>query len=303
MDEAFARIQVGRPLGLPAMASIQNIFLIESKQRDGSVRMIPCMSAKAKLGLCLSRPDIVEYIQPEESSATTCTWVGKRVKGKEVRSEFTIEDAKTALLVDRGGTDEGKKANNYNKHPKIMLSWRACGRLADMIGADILLGIATREELEEEMEQQRAAREDAADAIARGEFRPGAVEAPPQAKPPRDFLAEHTALRQSLTDAIASKSKPALAAFRKAYDGFKAAAPAELSEDIQRHYAEEMGKARKEAKPGAASNGPPPVPPSSPTATPAAPAAAEAPAAKPASPYLPPDKRGDSYDGPEEPFS
>lgn len=292
--EAFARIQIGRPLGIPAMASIQNISFIENKKTG---LRTACMMARQKLALCLSRPDIIEYIEAETISNTKAVFIGKRIRGrKEQRYEFTIEDARIAGLVDRGSTEEGKAGNNYTKHPSPMLQWRACGRLCDLIGADILTGIATREEVDDEMTQQREELEALAAAAGRGELRQ-TLDAPPQAKPARNFAGEAESLKKQLIDAVAAKSKGDLAAFRKAYDVFKAEAPAELSESIQRLYSEEMGKARKAAKPDGAANGTPPVPP------PSSPAAAAPPAAKaaPPAPAEPPPGAGDAWEAPADP--
>jgi hypothetical protein len=309
-DDGFARILIGRPLGIPAMASIQGIALIDQKSTGLKV---PCMYAKLKLAILQSHKDAIEYIRPKKGGLTntSATWLGKRVGEEEVEYTFTIEDARIAGLVGRGSSQQQRgdgqqvSMNNYDRHPGPMLQWRACGRLCDIIGAKELNGITTREDLEDENAQLRAELAELADAAARGELRQ-TLDAPPQAKPARDFGAEAAALRKALTEAIASKSNKAMKAFREAYDKFKTDAPSELSEEIQRFYSAEVGKARKAERPDSASAAAPPVPaavgaapaPQAPASQPAAP-----PAKKPESPYLPPDQRGDSYDGPEEPFS
>lgn len=300
--EGFARVLIGRPLDIPAMASIQGIALIDQKSTGLKVA---CLYAKLKLGVLQARKDKIEYIRPKPGCLTNtlATWVGKRVGEEEVEYTFTIEDAMIAGLVGRGQPDKsGKSTNNYDRHPGPMLQWRACGRLCDIIGAAELNGITTREDIEDENAMLRAELEELATAAGRGELRQ-TIASPPQAKAARDFLAEHGALRQQLLSAVAAKSKTDMAAFRKAYDTFKADAPTDLSEDIQRLYSEEMGKARKAARPDSASAAAPPPP--------AATAPAQAPAAPPSSPatppattgYLPPSQRGDSYDGPEDPLS
>ena len=77
-DEGFARILIGRPLGIPAMASIPGIALIENKSTG---LRTACMYAKLKLGLLQSRKNVVEYFRPKELTNEKATWVAKRRGG------------------------------------------------------------------------------------------------------------------------------------------------------------------------------------------------------------------------------
>lgn len=319
-DEAYARIQIGRPLGISAMASIQGIALIETKDRDGVVRKTACMYSKLKLGLLQSRRDVIEYIRPKKGclTNTSATWIAKR-RGDidEVEYTFTIDDAKIAGLVGRGDgktNSAGVSMNNYDRHPGPMLSARACGRLCDIVGADVLWGLATREDLEDEARMARRQLEELADAASRGELA-HALGAPPQAKPGKDlaaFAAEGEDIKRAFAAAIAKRSGPELKAVRERFAAFKAEAPAEVSELVQIEYNRLAGEAKK-ARGAAPAPTPAAAPaakepePATPTpagskgsAAPATPAAGDEPKAS-TSPYLPPEQRGDEYDGPEEP--
>src|SRR6202012_2378429 len=141
-EDAYSRIITGRAIGLPAMASIQGIALIYNSKADS---FTPCMYAKTKTALLLSRNDIIEYFRPTEITDKSATYTGKRKGQPEVSYTFTWDDAVRAGLVGRG---EGK-GNNYDMHPRAMLQWRAAGRLADILGGDVLNGIASREDVDD----------------------------------------------------------------------------------------------------------------------------------------------------------
>lgn len=238
VEEAKARILIGRAIGIPAMASIMAIALIENKRTGLKTA---CMYAKLKLGLLQSRTDVVEYIEPREISATKSVWVGKRKGRPEVPYEFTMDDAVTAGLWSRGKTDEGRENNNYTKHPKAMLSARACGRVCDIVGADILNGLATREEIEDENKQQA---QDLADSAARGNLAvelargdgsiDAAVGTSPAAPPPRDFEVEAAELKSGAANALTADERATL---RSIILKWAEIAPKHISDDVKKHCA------------------------------------------------------------------
>jgi len=282
-DEAYARILIGRPLGIPAMASIQGIALVEN-QKTGL--KTPCMYAKLKLALLQSRKDVIEYIRPKKLGDDEAIWVAKRVgPGEEpIEYRFTIEDARVAGLVGRGDgrtNSAGASLNNYDRHPGPMLQWRACGRLCDIIGADVLNSLATREDIEDEERSERELRA-AAEAATRGQI-PAHVPAPPQAAatPARDFAAEAEALKQEISDAVGARDRDRIKAMRETFKRFSAEAPKDLVDECQRFYNMTVGEAKKVA----------PAPAPTPTPAPT----------QPRGQYLPPEKRGDAYDGPDFP--
>ena len=291
-EDAYARILTGRAIGLPAMASVQGIALIYQQKQDS---FVPCMYAKLKVALLLSRSDVIEYIRPVELTDKKAVWVGKRVGQPEVPYEFTWEMAERAELVGRGMDKEGKTKNNYDRHPIAMLSWRAAGRLADIIGGDVMNGIASREDVTEDEE--------------RGETTPARGTVPETVKasvPARDWAKEAGALKDRLTAAVSTNDHAAMKDVRAAFKTFETEAPVEFSQDVLRFY--NMVKSEtKKADP------PPKDPGANPTATAAAQRAAQAARTGAASPatastaapkaaeYLPPNQRGDSYEGPGHP--
>lgn len=277
-DDAYMRILLGRAIGIPAMASIQGIALFENKKGD----LMPCMYAKLKIALLLSRNDIIEYIRPDDQNdGKQAVWRAKRKGQAEQVYRFTWEDALVAGLVGRG-TGPNAEKNNYDRHPAPMLSARASGRLADIVGGDILNAIATREDLEEENERPDV---------------PATPTSPPAgAVPARDWGKEADEIKSLISQAVASKSNDQVKAARKAMAKFQEEAPAEFFEAVQTFYSMAIPKKPKpEQAAGSATATASPGTSSStsvmPTTTPA----------KPQAEYLPPEKRGDSYEGPDQP--
>jgi hypothetical protein len=250
----MARIMTGRSLGLSAMASIQTINLIwNPKANDGQGTFTTVMYARAKLALLYAAHKVIEYIYPVELTNERATWVGKRRGSpKEIPYTFTVEDARIAGLVDRGSDDKGKAGNNYNKHPGPMLEWRACGRLCDILGADILLGIATREDVEDEIRQQRELTEAATEFLAKNKTleeklaeRPAPTPPPPIAAgvaAPRDFEAEAAQIKRDILEAVKTKDAALKRRVRATFQSFEASAPRELTASLLEFYSATMGK-------------------------------------------------------------
>jgi hypothetical protein len=119
------------------------------------------LAADFKVALCQRDGHQIETVVREKE---TCTVRGRR-KGSETWVELTID------------LDEAKLAGwtrnpLYNTRPGDMLYHRTSGRVADMIGADVVHGIATIDDLEDiPVEVEQAARP----AIARSADVPGAL--------------------------------------------------------------------------------------------------------------------------------
>lgn len=135
-EEAIARIMYGRTLGLSAIASLANVYTINSK---------PGLEAATMLGICLQRPDVCELFECVSSSATHATWRGKR-RGYDKIEEvtWTIEDAKRAGLLGRG---EKSEMNNWDRYPEDMCNARAITRIAKRRFPDLVRGFSSVEEL------------------------------------------------------------------------------------------------------------------------------------------------------------
>lgn len=122
-------ILTGAELGISPMQSLRNIPVINGKG---------FIESKLKVALCLQHPDCGGF-DMVESSAVRAIFETKR-KGKVTRFEFTLEDAKQAELLGK---------DNWRKDPRSMLRARASGQLADIVWPDVVLGVGTKEDLDE----------------------------------------------------------------------------------------------------------------------------------------------------------
>ena len=128
-------ILLGRELGIPAMASLRTVHIIDNKHS---------LSADLMVALVL-KSGMAEYFQMVESTENECTFETKR-KGNPhpQKLTYTILQAKQAGLLQP--TRSGKPSN-WQKMPKQMLRARAKSELARLEFPDLLAGLYTPEEL------------------------------------------------------------------------------------------------------------------------------------------------------------
>jgi hypothetical protein len=189
--DAMARIMLGASLGLPTMVSIQNIFTIPS---DTGPK--PGIYATLAVALCNEHPQC-EYLKCIETTATKATYEIKR-KGRDPRTlSWTIEDAQRAGLTGRGG--DNAKANNWTKYPAEMLRARASMAIIRMEIPEAIMGLHSREELEDTLPAERTNMEIISQA------------------PLRDFTAERNAIAQQICDAKTNEEKKVARAAVKAF--------------------------------------------------------------------------------------
>ena len=131
----LSTVLLGRELGMPAMAALRSVHVIEGKHS---------LSADLMVALVL-KSGLAEYFQLVESTDKICTFETKR-KGnpKPQRLSYTIDDAERSGLLKP--TRSGKPGN-WQKIPKQMLRARAKSELARLEYPDLLAGLYTPEEL------------------------------------------------------------------------------------------------------------------------------------------------------------
>jgi 5'-3' exonuclease len=128
----LSTVMVGRELGLPAMASLRSIHVVEGRHT---------LSAALMVALVL-KSGLAEYFEPISFTDTEATFETKRKGARNpVRLTHTIDMAKTAQLL--------KPSSNWEKVPTDMLVARAQSRLARMVYPDLLAGLYTPDELKE----------------------------------------------------------------------------------------------------------------------------------------------------------
>ncbi|QHB37275.1 RecT-like ssDNA binding protein [Gordonia phage Gudmit] len=139
-DDATAAILYGAELGLSAIQSLQNIFIVRGKPAVYSRTMVAQVIAAG------------HFVFEVEATPQSVTWKGRRGDtGVEFTSTWTIERAKAA----------GYLSNKlYESMPVEMLRAKAQAEVCRTMAPDVLLGIAhSREELE--LEPPRRVRNEA----------------------------------------------------------------------------------------------------------------------------------------------
>ena len=136
---ATAAVLQGITLGLDPLTALQQIYVVHGR---------PGMYTKIKVALAQSRG---HEIWTEDLTDTRAVVAGRRKGSQDVqRVTITMEMARKA-----GWTSNPSKA--YDKTPADMLWARAAGRVADRIAADVLMGIASVEDIEDEDASDRPA--------------------------------------------------------------------------------------------------------------------------------------------------
>lgn len=128
---AFVALATGAMLGVPAMAAVNQIHIIEGRAAPSSILLVAKVMAS---GLC-------EYWEILETDETHCVIETKR-KGarKPVQVRFDLAEAQRAGLV--------KDKSNYQKWPADMCVARAGSRLVRRVYPDLAQGLYSREEID-----------------------------------------------------------------------------------------------------------------------------------------------------------
>jgi 5'-3' exonuclease len=136
----LSTVMVGRELGLPALASLRCIHVIEGKHG---------LSASLMVALVL-RAGLAEFFEPISFSDKEATYETKRKNGRNaIRLTHTIEMAVQAWPKSKGDWQKAFEASGWGRNPTDMLVARASARLARMVYPDLLAGLYTPEELAE----------------------------------------------------------------------------------------------------------------------------------------------------------
>ena len=122
-------VQMGAEVGLPPMAALQNIAVINGR---------PCLWGDALMAVCVSSP-LCEYVNEEfdeETMISTCRV--KRKNHKEHIQVFSLQDAEQAGLMSKPGP--------WRQYTKRMLQLRARTYALRNKFPDLLKGIHSAEE-------------------------------------------------------------------------------------------------------------------------------------------------------------
>lgn len=130
IPHAIAAIQCGAELGVPPVASLNQIKIIKGQLT---------LSARLLLALAMKKADVKWKVI--ESTDKRCEIVFSRPGWSEVTAIFTIEEAKQAGLV--------KPDSGWANYPQDMLFARCSSRGVRRIAPDATMGLYTTEEIQD----------------------------------------------------------------------------------------------------------------------------------------------------------
>lgn len=128
---ATAAVLQGITLGLDPMTALQQIYIVHGR---------PGMYTKIKVALVQAHG---HEVWVEDISDTRCVVAGRR-KGTEHIERVTV-------VMEQARKAGWTKNEAYTKTPQDMLYARAAARVCDRIASDVLMGIASVEEIQDEI--------------------------------------------------------------------------------------------------------------------------------------------------------
>jgi len=128
-EECLMAMMAGNEVGLGAMASMQNIAVINGH---------PSIYGDAALALVKASPDYEALEESITDNGKTATCIAKRKGEKPVKRTFTMQDAETAGLLSKSGP--------WKTYPKRMLQMRARAWAIRDTWPHVLKGLSVREE-------------------------------------------------------------------------------------------------------------------------------------------------------------
>lgn len=136
-ESIMIALQMGAELGLSAMASVQNIAVINGR---------PGVWGDSMLGICRASGVFDEEAFSEEVTGDGDKMIGRVTvrrlpRGKAIQQEFSVDDAKKAGLWGKAGP--------WTQYPKRMLKLRARSFALRDAFADILRGFPCAEEVQD----------------------------------------------------------------------------------------------------------------------------------------------------------
>lgn len=141
-ENVLAAIMMGHELGFGVMQSLSNIAVVNGR---ASVWGEAVSALILNSGICEYLLDSVSG----EGKTMAVTIKTKRTGMPEYSYTYSWADAEKAGLTGK---------DTYQKYPKDMLYWKCLGRISKRIYADILKGIAIRENMDEPMETESVGR-------------------------------------------------------------------------------------------------------------------------------------------------
>jgi hypothetical protein len=137
----FVALTMGFELNLPPMQALTHIVVVNGR---------PAIDGQLAIALANRRAPIVGPIRFDEGGKGdeqfAVAWVMDKATKQRVEYKMTIAEARAAGWLD-------KNMSHWKKDPKIMLRYRAASYLIRTNYPDALMGMTTREELDDMAEE------------------------------------------------------------------------------------------------------------------------------------------------------
>ena len=133
-EQIVIAVEMGAEVGLPPMASVQNIAVINGR---------PSLWGDAMLGVCQGSGVFDFEAFEETDDGTTATCKVRRKGGEVCVRTFSMDDAKKAALVGKSGP--------WSQYPKRMRQMRARSWALRDTFADVLRGMMSAEEAQDDL--------------------------------------------------------------------------------------------------------------------------------------------------------
>ena len=128
VDQAEIIVGIGKEIGLPPIAALRSISLING---------VPTVSPAMMIALANSR-NLIEDMKFQKSDDVATVTVLRRGRKTPHVETFTIQDAEKLGLLGK---------DNYKKQAKTMLLWRAVAAAMRVVFPDVIYGLYSPEEL------------------------------------------------------------------------------------------------------------------------------------------------------------
>lgn len=140
-EKAIAIALMGKELGLPIMASLTGLFVVNGKVQLSGALMLRLIYERVPGAT-------VTVLTPMDKSMTECVVEMSRPNQKAMQFRYTIEEAKKAGFLTK---------QPWQQHPATMLRWSAIRTGARIVFADALAGCYMEDEVERPAQHIQAA--------------------------------------------------------------------------------------------------------------------------------------------------
>lgn len=144
--DIFFIVVAGMELGIPPMAALRSLYVVNGRT---------ALESKAKMSLCLSKGAAVYFRRTEYTPEATTWETLRRGQTEPVKMRYTRQEAIAAFLAP-GPNPDGKgppvagKEGPWRLYTQRMISHRALGWICDDVYPDVVLGVATAEDFDDE---------------------------------------------------------------------------------------------------------------------------------------------------------